>query len=114
MYLCKDVLPTVPMVIISKKILNEFAVKYPDSANALNEWHDIVSHAEWRSFADVKQTFNHADYVADKRIVFNVKGNQYRIVALTFFSVRTIYIKFVGTHAEYDKIDVATVDQKRP
>ena len=101
------------MVIISKTMLNEFAQKYPDSSTALNEWYDIVNQADWGSFADVKQTFNHADYVEDKRIVFNLKGNQYRLVALTFFSVRTVYLKFIGTHAEYDKIDVKTIDQKK-
>jgi len=101
------------MVIISKTMLNEFAQKHPDASTALNEWYDIVSQADWRSFADVKQTFNHADYVGDKRIVFNLKGNQYRLVALTFLSVRTVYIKFIGTHSEYDRIDVKTIDQKK-
>ena len=63
------------MVIISKTNLNEFATKHHDAANALNEWYDIVKQADWRSFADVRQTFNHADYVGNDRFIFNIKGN---------------------------------------
>ncbi|TAE30818.1 MAG: type II toxin-antitoxin system HigB family toxin [Cytophagales bacterium] len=97
------------MVIITKTILNRFSEKHPDVAIALNEWYDIVSHADWQSFADVKQTFNHADYVGNDRIVFNVKGNQYRIVGMIFFDKRTLYVRFVGTHTQYDKIDCSVV-----
>ena len=93
------------MVIISKTNLNEFATKHPDAANALNEWYDIVKQADWRSFADVKQTFNHADYVGNDRFIFNIKGNQYRIVGMVFFDKRTLFVRFVGTHQQYDKID---------
>ena len=59
---------------------------------------------------DVKQTFNSADYVGNERMVFNIKGNRYRLVAAVLFSIRTVYIKFIGTHAEYNKIDVETVE----
>lgn len=93
------------MVIISKTMLNEFAQKHPDSSTALNEWYDIVNQADWRSFADVKQTFNHADYVGNDRFVFNIKGNQYRIVGMIFFDKRTLFVRFIGTHQQYDKID---------
>ncbi|KAB7728726.1 type II toxin-antitoxin system HigB family toxin [Rudanella paleaurantiibacter] len=97
------------MVIISKTMLNEFAQRHPDVANALNEWYDIVSKADWQSFADVRQTFNHADYVGNDRFVFNVKGNQYRIVGMIFFDKRTLFVRFVGTHAQYDKINCSVV-----
>jgi mRNA interferase HigB len=101
------------MVIISKTILNQFGQQHPDAADALNDWYDKTLAANWASLADVRQTFNHVDYVGENRCVFNVKGNHYRIVALVFFSVRTVYIKFIGTHAEHDKVDVVTVDQKK-
>ena len=100
------------MVVISKTALNLFGENHPDVATALNDWYEIVKKADWQSLADVKQTFNSVDYVADNRYVFNIKGNRYRLVALIFFSVRTVYIKFVGTHAEYDKVNVATIDLK--
>jgi mRNA interferase HigB len=100
------------MVLISKTILNEFAEDHPEATEPLNIWYNLVKEADWKSFADVKNTFNSVDYVGDNRYVFNIKGNYYRIVALVFFSVRTVYVKFIGTHAEYDKIDVKTVSQR--
>jgi len=100
------------VVVISKAVLNKFGETHADVASALNDWYATVKNADWGSFADVKQTYGSVDYVTDNRYVFNIKGNRYRLVAMIFFSVRTVYIKFVGTHADYDKIDVATVDFK--
>lgn len=78
------------MVIISKTVLNRFSEDHPNATSALNDWYDIVKAADWRNLAAIKQTFNSVDYVADNRYVFNIKGNQYRLVALVFFSVRTV------------------------
>ena len=100
------------MVIISKTIIREFGLKHADANDALNDWFAIVKGANWSNFSDMKKTFNSVDAVGDKRFVFNIKGNQYRLVAMVFFSVRTVYIKFIGTHSEYDKIDVLTIDLK--
>ncbi len=100
------------MVVISKTVLNQFSEDHPKAAFALSDWYNTVKAADWRNMAGMKQTFNSVDYVADNRYVFNIKGNQYRLVAMVFFSVRTVYIKFIGTHAEYDKIDVETIDLK--
>lgn len=100
------------MVIISKTVLNKYAEDHPDVSTALNDWYTIVKAADWKNFTDIKQSFNSVDYVADNRYVFNIKGNHYRLVAMVFFSVRTVYIKFIGTHAEYDKIDAGTIDLK--
>ncbi len=100
------------MVVISKTVLNKFSEDHPNAVTALSDWYDTVKAADWRNLAGIKQTFNSVDYVADNRYVFNIKGNQYRLVAMIFFSVRTVYVKFIGTHAEYDKIDVKTIDLK--
>ena len=97
------------MVIITKSTLNEFAQQHPDAATALNDWYALVKAADWNNLAAVKQTVNSVDYVANDRYVFNIKGNQYRIVTMIFFDKRTVFIRFVGTHAQYDKIDCATV-----
>jgi len=102
------------LVVISKTILNEFGRHHADAAEALNEWYDRVTAADWKHSNDVRRQFNSVDYVGDNRFVFNIRGNQYRLVALVFFSVRTVYIKFVGTHAEYNRVDVRTIDQKKP
>lgn len=98
------------MVIIAKSALVRFIGKHSDTLVPLMEWYDIVSEADWSNVNDVKQTFNNADYVGNERMVFNIKGNRYRLVAAVIFSIRTVYIKFIGTHAEYDKIDVKTIE----
>lgn len=93
------------MVVISKAILHEFGLIHPDSIEALNKWYDECKKADWKNFAEIKKTFNTVDYVGNDRYVFDIKGNKYRIVAMIFLDIRTIFIRFVGTHKEYDKID---------
>ena len=97
------------MVIISKTILKQFGDKYSDSVDALNKWYEETKSSDWNLLSDVKQSFNTVDYVGNDRYVFNIKGNNYRMVVMIFFSIRTIYIRFIGTHAEYDKIDCKTI-----
>lgn len=97
------------MVIIKQKTLHDYAVAYPEAKAAIDEWATKVEFADWANFPEIKNTFNSADFVGDKRFVFNIKGNQYRLVAMIFFSVRTVYIRWFGTHKEYDKIDVSKI-----
>ena len=97
------------MVVITKGILTRFGTEHPDVASVLNNWYNTVCAVDWSNLADVRHTFNTVDYVKNERYVFNVKGNQYRIVAMIFFDKRTLFIRFVGTHAEYDKIDCSTI-----
>ncbi|MDO9077520.1 MAG: type II toxin-antitoxin system HigB family toxin [Brevundimonas sp.] len=101
------------MRIIAKSTLVKFWSGLPkgklaDAARiALTEWHTTVSDADWGNFSEVKATFNSADYVADGKIVFDVGGNKYRVVGLIGFRTKRVFILFVGTHADYDRIDVA-------
>ncbi|MES2138818.1 MAG: type II toxin-antitoxin system HigB family toxin [Bacteroidota bacterium] len=97
------------MVIISKTIFAEFGAKHSDSIEALNKWYDVSKKADWNSLNDIKKSFNSVDYVGNDRYVFNIKGNKYRLVAMIFFNIRTVFIRFVGTHAEYDKIDCSEI-----
>jgi len=97
------------MVIISKAVLVEFGLKYADSIDALNKWYEESKKADWNTFAEIKRTFNSVDYVGNDRYVFNIKGNNYRLVTMIFFDIRTVYIRFIGTHKEYDKIDCKTL-----
>lgn len=97
------------MVIISKSHLKEFGEKHADAIDALNEWYDLTKQSDWKMLADIKQTFNSVDFVGNDRYVFNVKGNKFRLVGMIFFNIRTIFIRFIGTHAEYDKIDCSTI-----
>lgn len=101
------------MVIISKGPLNEFSANYPDSEAALIKWYYETKAANWKNFNDVKKTFNTTDFVGNDRYVFDIKGNHYRLVALIIFKVRTVFVLFVGTHAAYDKIDVANITCKK-
>ena len=101
------------MHIISKSALVKFWESQPrgapqaDARSALIEWHTTTSDADWANFADLKATFNTADYVSDGKVVFDVGGNKFRIVALIGFRTRRVFILFVGTHAQYDRIKVS-------
>lgn len=97
------------MIIITKTMLTKFVESHTSAAEPLDKWYAIVRQADWGNLADVKATFNSADYVGNDRFVFNIKGNSFRLVAMIFFNKRTLYIRFVGTHAEYDKIDATTI-----
>lgn len=97
------------MVIISKSILRDFSEIHPDAVDALNQWYALVKEADWGSPTEIKQVFNSVDYVGNDRFVFNIRGNRYRLVVMIFFDVRTVYIRFLGTHSEYDRTDVSTV-----
>jgi mRNA interferase HigB len=97
------------MIIIVKRTLLEFAERHPTAAAPLNSWYNIAKAAEWSKLSDIKRNFNSVDYVGNDRYVFNIKGNDFRLVAMIFFDKRTLYIRFVGTHTEYDKIDCSIV-----
>lgn len=92
------------MRIISFKMIREFITKNPDADVAMREWNKKTEDADWGNMADVKKTFNSVDCVGNDRYVFNVKGNHYKIVAMIIFAIRTVYLRFVGTHKEYDEI----------
>jgi mRNA interferase HigB len=97
------------LVIISFRKIRDFTKKYPDAKTAIFYWYDIVHNAEWNNFNELKRDFNSADYVGNDRYVFNIKGNSYRMVAMIHFSIRTVYIRFIGTHHAYDNIVVEEV-----
>ena len=92
------------MRVVSKKILIDYNEAHQQAKTALSEWFEKTREANWRSFADVKKSFNSVDNLGNKRYVFNIKGNDFRLVVLIVFTPKTVYIRFVGTHAEYEKI----------
>lgn len=100
------------MVVLSKKAINDFSIKNPNTAQALLSWYKQTQLSDWANFAELKQTFNSADAVGNDRYVFNIKGNNYRLICIVHFDVRTVYIVFVGTHSQYDKIDASKVKFK--
>lgn len=90
-------------ILFPEKIV-EFEKQHSDSTNALSRWCSVVEDAQWNSHADLKNDFPSADYVGNNRYVFNIKGNNYRIVVLVVFFAGTVAIRFIGTHSEYDNI----------
>ena len=92
------------MRIFTEQTIKEFADKVPDSKIALQEWVSIVKKSEWTSFSDIKNTFNSVDNVGNQRYVFNIKGNNYWLIAIIKLTVKFVYIRFIGTHQEYDRI----------
>lgn len=92
------------MRIVTYKRIKDFSEKHADAENALNFWYHSVTAKDWNNLNDIKQTFNSADYVGNHRFVFNIKGNDYRLVAIISFNAKKVYIRFIGTHSEYDKI----------
>lgn len=97
------------MRIFTEKTINEYARFNPQSKAALQDWVKRVRKAEWTCFADIKATFNSVDYVGNQRYVFNIKGNDYKLVVVILFRPKLVYIRFVGTHKEYDRIDCSTI-----
>jgi mRNA interferase HigB len=97
------------MVIISYSKIRNFYDIHPDAKDALNNWYRLLLQADWSNFHEMKMMFNSVDSVGNDRFVFNIRGNNYRIVALIFFDVRTVYLRFVGTHKEYGRIDCSVI-----
>ena len=93
------------MVVITKSKLIEFYSEQPKAKEALLKWYYETAVGNWQNFGEMKQTFNSVDSVGNDRFVFNIGGNKWRIVAMIHFTTRTVYIRFVGTHKQYDNID---------
>ena len=97
------------MRIFTEQTLKEYIGNHPDARVALQEWVSIVKRSEWTCFADIRQTFGTVDAVGNQHFVFNIKGNRYRLVVVIKFTIRFVYIRFIGTHEEYMKIDCANI-----
>lgn len=100
------------MRIISKRTLRQFWETHPRGAEAeiqLQVWHSTVKAADWAQPSDVKRTFGDASILKDGRVIFNVSGNKFRLVVRINYAYRIVYVRFVGTHEEYDNIDVETI-----
>jgi len=90
------------MRVIAKRRLMELAARHGDCVDQVADWYRVARRSDWRNLAEVRESFRHADIVGDKT-VFNIKGNDYRLIVHIRFSTGTIYIKDLLTHAEYDK-----------
>lgn len=100
------------MHLVSRAMIDVFLrnPSHQDAEQALLAWRRTVSRAQWRSPADVKAQFGNASIVGGNRVVFNIKGNSYRLIVAFAYRTGWGYINFIGTHAQYDQVDAATVD----
>jgi mRNA interferase HigB len=73
-------------------------------------WYALASRSQWRSPSDIKEAYRNASFTANNRVVFNIKGNDYRLVVAVAYRFGAVYVKFIGEHAEYDRVDAATVE----
>jgi len=97
------------MRIISRKALREFWERHPDARGSLDAWYADVKTADWEKPSDIKNTYANASLIGDDRVVFNINGNRFRLVVLVRYKYKMAYVRFIGTHQDYDRIDVATV-----
>jgi mRNA interferase HigB len=97
------------MRIISRKRLVEFWQYHPDAEQPLRAWYAEAKKASWRSPTEIKSTYRNASILASNRVVFNIKGNDYRLIVIIEFKQNKIFIRFIGTHQEYDRIDATNV-----
>ena len=94
------------MHVISHRKLKEFyeSPGREDSKVALEKWYDDIVQAQWNNFSDMRKDFPSADYVGNQHYVFNIRGNRYRLIVVIKFTIGRVFIRFVGTHEEYDRI----------
>lgn len=97
------------MRVITEEPLNDYIKWFPDTKTALQAWLKAVKKAQWTNFADVKKDFNSVDNVGNQHYVFNIRGNNHCLVVVIKFTIKWIYIRFIGTHSEYDKIEASTI-----
>lgn len=95
--------------IIAKRTLRELWEKHAEAEQYLKTWYDTTKNSDWKTPNDVKNTYANASILKHERAVFNIKGNDYRIIVKFNFEKSWIFIRFIGTHAEYDKIDANTI-----
>jgi mRNA interferase HigB len=98
------------MQVVAKRTLKLFWERHPVAERPLRNWHGLVVRADWKGPQDVKAIFGGSvDFVSDNRIIFDIGGNKFRLIVHVSYTYRRVLIKFIGTHAEYDRIDAETI-----
>jgi len=100
------------MKIIAKKALLAFCDKHPVARQSVLAWHEEAAKAVWLTPQDIKTRYASASFIGRNRVVFNIKGNDYRLIVAVAYRIGVVYIKFIGTHGEYDRINAETVEQE--
>jgi mRNA interferase HigB len=102
------------MQVIARRTLREFWARYPHAEGPIRAWLAATTRADWQTPADIKRQFGGTvDFIGDNRVIFDLGGNKYRLIVHVSFSFGRVLVKFIGTHAEYDRIDPETVSWRR-
>ena len=99
------------MRVIAVSTLRSFWERHPDAEQPLKAWYEEALQAAWAQPADIKVMYRNASVLKNRRVVFNIKGNDYRLSVAIAYKLQIVYVKFIGTHKEYDQVDAETVDQ---
>ena len=97
------------MRILSRGTLRDFWRRHPDAEGPLKAWFAEVARSEWKTMSDIKKQYATASVVDSERVVFNIGGNKYRLVVWVNYAYRVVYVRFIGTHVQYDRIDAQTI-----
>ena len=97
------------MHIVSIQTLRLFWQKHPDAERPLRAWYALAEKSNWRSPAEIKATLGNVSFIGVNRVIFNIEGNDYCLIVLVEYQKGRLFIRFVGTHAEYDHIDPETI-----
>lgn len=98
------------MRVIAVSTLRAFWERHPDAEQPLKAWYEEAASATWTQPADIKSQYRSASVLKNRRVVFNIKGNDYRLIVAIAYKLQIVYVKFVGTHKEYDAVDAETVE----
>lgn len=109
----ENILPVLPLVLmrntVSRKKLRNFWETYPDSEESLKTWNKVTMKANWKASNEVKAQYRNSGVIGDNRIVFNICGNEYRLIVKFNYQMQRAWIRFIGAHPEYDRIDASTI-----
>ncbi len=97
------------MRVIAKKTIRDFWNKHNDCEQQLKAWHDEAINSNWKTPNDIKRDYPSASFLEDNRVVFNIKGNKYRLIVKINYRFGMVWIRFIGTHSQYDAIDATTI-----
>lgn len=98
------------MRVIAVSTLRSFWARHPDAEQALKAWYEEASNARWTQPAEIKAQYRSASVLKNRRVVFNIKGNDYRLIVAIAYKLQIVFVKFVGTHQEYDSVDAETIE----
>ena len=102
------------MQVIARRTLKEFWERHPQAEGSVRAWFAAVSKERWQGPSDIKRRFGTTvDFVADNRVIFDLGGDKYRLIIHVSYEFGRVLVKFIGTHAEYDRIDPETVSWRR-